>query len=70
MSMKHVKEAPIRYFYENIFHGEALTSLSSDEMKRNLPKALEKAGDVDAHGRVSCPGAGSAVAAFSVSGAH
>ena len=41
MSMKRVKEAPIRHFYENIFYGEDLTSLSSDEMKRNLPKALE-----------------------------
>jgi len=42
MSMKRVKEAPIRHFYENIFYGEDLTSLSSDEMKCNLPKALER----------------------------
>jgi len=42
MSMKRVKVAPIRHFYENIFYGEDLTSLSSDEMKRNLPKALER----------------------------
>ena len=27
MSMKRVKEAPIRHFYENIFYGEDMTSL-------------------------------------------
>ena len=27
MSMKRVKEAPIRHFYENIIYGEDLTSL-------------------------------------------
>ena len=56
MSMKRVKEAPIRHFYENIFYGEEPVALLTSEqlmgevrsctprMVQEVEARLEKAG--------------------------